>query len=106
ILLADRLITSNDDLSTLQLALLDEPAHLATALLLLAAFGLGPLRRYAVAVALGTVLIDLDHLPAYLGSDVLTQGTPRPYTHSLTTVLAVLALAAILRSGARHQALA
>ncbi|HLG73661.1 MAG TPA: metal-dependent hydrolase [Chloroflexota bacterium] len=104
--IADVIMRRNDDLSTLALGLLDEPAHLFTALLLLAAFGIGYFKHYAIPVALASLLIDLDHLPGYLGSDILTRGTPRPYTHSLTTVVAVLLLAALLRSGARRTSLA
>jgi membrane-bound metal-dependent hydrolase YbcI (DUF457 family) len=43
------------------------------------------------------VAIDLDHVPDRLGYDFLTQGTPRPYTHSLLTVAVVLLLAACWR---------
>jgi hypothetical protein len=36
-----------------------------------------------------SVLIDLDHLPLQYGSEVLTKGISRPYTHALWTVLAL-----------------
>ena len=74
-------------------AVLDEPAHVATAGLLLAA--LLPWRARAVvpwAVA-GAVLVDLDHIPFYLWGALSTEGAGRPVTHSLATVV-VLACAA------------
>jgi inner membrane protein len=75
------------------LALLDWTAHVATALVALAALRRRLPAPFVVATLLGASLIDLDHLPAQLGSSWLTAGTPRPYTHSLATV-AVLGLAA------------
>jgi inner membrane protein len=68
---------------------LDEIAHLGTGVLILGA--LGPLVGvgFAVGVLAGSVLIDADHLPQYLGTNVITAGTPRPYPHSLLTVLLV-----------------
>lgn len=76
--------------------LLDWPAHLATALVILGALirvrrGL-PDQRFGWAMLACSVLIDLDHLPAEFGSDAWTNGTPRPYTHALWTVI-VLTLA-------------
>jgi inner membrane protein len=76
--------------------LLDWPAHLATALVILGtlirARGSLPDQRFGWTMLACSVLIDLDHLPAEFGSDVLTNGTPRPYTHALWIVI-VLALA-------------
>ncbi|HEU5063719.1 MAG TPA: glycosyl hydrolase [Solirubrobacterales bacterium] len=74
--------------------LVDEPAHLTTcAIALLAAAAL--LGRWLpasfVAAALfASVAIDLDHLPGYLGWDGLIGQGPRPYSHSLLPVLALL----------------
>lgn len=82
------------------LGLLDEPAHLATGALVTAAVSIvvgGLPRATWVAALTSTVLIDLDHLPDALGSDVLTAGTPRPYTHALTTVFVVALVAAATR---------
>lgn len=80
--------------------LLDEPAHLFTNLLGLMALGLlVPVsRRFAAAVLVSAVAIDLDHLPHYFGTGPLSP-TPggRPYTHSLLTVVAALAVAAAVR---------
>jgi membrane-bound metal-dependent hydrolase YbcI (DUF457 family) len=76
-------------------ALLDEPAHVATGLVALAAVGSGFEVPVVLAILGGSVLIDLDHLPALLGSHILDQGTPRPYTHSLL-IVALVAAAALL----------
>lgn len=80
---------------------LDEVGHLATTgVLLSVGLRLVPAHRrprpVVVAMALvGSVLIDVDHVPAVLGWEGLTEGTPRPYPHSVTT-LALLALAAVV----------
>ncbi len=86
------------------LGLVDEPAHLATAALLLGAavaLRARPLPRALLLSALAmSVLIDVDHVPMDLfGSDVLTAGTRRPYSHSLTTPLVLAAVAARLPRG-------
>ena len=67
-------------------ALVDEPAHAVTALVGLGALGWRLTRPVAVGTLLGAVLIYIDHVPLVLGWDVLTEGTIRPYTHSLLTV--------------------
>jgi inner membrane protein len=72
---------------------LDECAHLMTMLLVLWALGPAITRRFLVPALIASVAIDADHLPQHLGTQLLTQGTPRPYTHSLLTVVVVLALA-------------
>jgi hypothetical protein len=77
---------------------LDEPAHAATTVLLLAALGWPLGRRFAIAAVIASVAIDLDHIPKYLGTDFLTAGTPRPYTHSWIT-LAFVAVPALVLSG-------
>jgi LexA-binding, inner membrane-associated putative hydrolase len=82
--------------STFPGGLLDETAHLLTTLLVLWAIG-RRVERFLVPALLASVLIDIDHLPAILGSDWLTAGTPRPYSHSLLTVIVVLLLAAVWR---------
>lgn len=51
-------------------------------------------RRQLVPALIASVVIDADHIPGYLGSDVWTAGTHRPYTHSLLTILVLLAIAA------------
>jgi inner membrane protein len=77
-------------------ALLDEPAHLLTAWLLLTAVGVRS-RQVVVWVLAGAVLIDLDHLPLYSGLAV-TAGGGRPVSHSVTTVLVLLAAAGLWRA--------
>lgn len=86
--------------------LLDWPAHLATALVVLGVLtrvrGRAPEQRFGWTMLACSVLIDLDHLPAEFGSDAWTNGTPRPYTHALWTVLVlVLAWAAARALAAR-----
>jgi hypothetical protein len=80
------------------LALMDESAHLATTLTLLGGLAALRGRRPAPAFVLGSVLagnlIDLDHVPKILGRPFLTNGTARPYPHSLLTVAAAAALGA------------
>ena len=82
-------------------ALLDEPAHLLTAALLLAA----ALPRRARAVVpwalLGSVLIDLDHIPLYVWGVLTADGYGRPVTHSAATVLALAIAGTAARSRAR-----
>jgi inner membrane protein len=85
-------------------AVLDEPAHLATAALLLATC-LPRRARAVVPWALaGAVLIDLDHIPLYLWGALTSDGYGRPVTHSLLTVL-VLAGAGLLFRGRARTAL-
>jgi membrane-bound metal-dependent hydrolase YbcI (DUF457 family) len=78
-------------------ALLDEPAHLATGLIALAAARKELRRDEILATGAGSVLIDADHLPQMLGSHILDHGVPRPYTHSLGTILVALIAIALLR---------
>ena len=85
----------------------DEPAHLATCGVLLLAIsaiaGGRPPLRFVGAALIATVAIDLDHLPGLLGSHVITAGLPRPYTHSIASVAALLAIAAMLKRDERRQ---
>jgi hypothetical protein len=69
---------------------LDETAHLLTTLLVLWALGPKVSRRFVAPALVASVAIDADHIPDRLGVNWLTVGTPRPYTHSLLTILAVL----------------
>ena len=75
---------------------MDESAHLLTTLLVLWAFG-PRLGRFLAPALLASVAIDVDHVPGHLGADWLTAGTPRPYTHSVLTILIVLGLALVWR---------
>lgn len=68
-------------------ALLDEPAHLATTLLFLRASSSRFPLTFVGAALLSTVLIDLDHIPIYVGPAALAPDAGRPYTHSLAGVV-------------------
>ena len=77
------------DLSWLRTGVLDEPAHLATAILLT--------ERPTPAYIAGALLPDLDHVPlAFAGP---TPGDPRPRTHSIYVVLPALLLSRDLAAG-------
>jgi inner membrane protein len=82
------------------IAALDEPAHLATAALaLLAAVPWERLSRtwsLHLVVLASAVLIDVDHVPLYLGLSSIAPGG-RPVTHSLATPLLLLAASTMLR---------
>jgi inner membrane protein len=78
--------------------LLDEMAHLLTTLIVVWALGPRICDRFLVPALVASVAIDLDHVPGELGHDFLTRGTQRPYTHSLLSIVVVLALAALWRS--------
>ncbi|MDX6245151.1 MAG: inner membrane protein [Frankiales bacterium] len=89
-------------MSTLEVGLRDEPAHLATSLLvLLAVAGPSRMRRHPAATATmcaSSVLIDVDHLPLYVDFPVdVSVDEGRPFTHSLSTVAALAGLAGALR---------
>jgi hypothetical protein len=76
--------------SWFQVGLLDEPAHVATAILL------HP-RRPSAAYLAGSVLPDLDHVPlAFRKPEV---GSPRPRTHSLYMVVPAALLSRELAAG-------
>jgi inner membrane protein len=91
IVVADALLRTGPP-SRLVEAVVDEVAHLATALLLL--WGPRWPAMFLSGALAGSVLIDLDHIPGELGWDVLSPGAHRPFPHSLATV-AALALAAL-----------
>ena len=82
--------------------LLDEPAHAATGLLGLAALTVWFDLPMLIAVLAGSLLIDLDHVPQMLGSEIIQHGVPRPYTHSLLTLAVVLVAALLLHGRARE----
>ena len=77
---------------------LDEPAHLLTAWLALAALGRGG-RWTSVPgapwVLLGSVAVDLDHIPLFLWSEPVAQQGSRPVIHSALTVAVLLLVAAV-----------
>ena len=75
--------------------LIDLPAHLATVLLALFAFvGVSGRRlplQFITAALVAGICIDVDHVPGYLGSHLLTgSSSPRPVTHGLLTVALLL----------------
>lgn len=76
---------------------LDETGHFLTTLLFFWALGPRACRRFLAPALLASVVIDIDHLPAQFGSQWLTAGTPRPYTHSLLTIAIVLGIALLWR---------
>jgi inner membrane protein len=80
--------------------LLDECAHLLTAGLFLAAAG-RPLSRFAAWTMLGACVIDVDHVPLYLGHMAITVEGGRPVTHSLLTVVVLMCSAAVVRGRPR-----
>jgi inner membrane protein len=78
---------------------LDEPAHVLTAWLCLAAL---PRRCISTAwpwTLIGVVAIDLDHLPLYLWGGPIAEPGGRPVPHSLATVLLLLGLALMYPRG-------
>lgn len=91
VLLVDLAITLLDP-PLLPLGLLDEPAHLATAGLALLAARVLDVR--ALWVLAGSVLLDADHVPLYLGVPGVEAAGGRPLTHALlpTAVLVLLGL--------------
>lgn len=89
------------ELPLLKEAVVDETAHVATALLAVICFRPQAEIRIVVGAVLGSTAIDLDHLPAMAGSLILTAGTNRPYTHSLITVVLVTFLGITLPSPLR-----
>ena len=78
------------------IGLLDEPAHLLTAWLMLNAVAAAH-RRFWPWALLGAVAIDVDHVPLYLWGSTVAGTGGRPVTHSLMTVLALLALGIAVR---------
>jgi inner membrane protein len=89
-------------MSTFELGARDEPAHLATSILvLLAVTGPGWMRRHRTVTATtcaASVLIDVDHLPLYVDFPIdVAVAEGRPFTHSLSTIGGLAALAGAVR---------
>jgi inner membrane protein len=74
----------------------DAVAHLLTAWLFLAALP-AVVPRFAVWVLVGAVVIDLDHIPLYVWHVGAVTQNGRPVSHSLVTILVLLALAGLDR---------
>ncbi len=70
----------------LSAAIADATAHLLTALLLLVAIPRRMPPYFIIGALSAALLIDLDHLPLVLGSDLLTRQTGRPVTHAIWTI--------------------
>jgi inner membrane protein len=91
---------------TVAYGIVDEPAHLATCLIVLLAVvalsGRRPPLPFVVAALVASVAIDVDHIPAYLGWNGLTGTLPRPYSHSLLVVLLLLGFGHASRRTARQ----
>jgi membrane-bound metal-dependent hydrolase YbcI (DUF457 family) len=87
--------------------IIDEPAHLATCAIALAVVvvltGVRLPPRFLGAALVSSVAIDLDHLPGYLGTHLLTGSMPRPYTHSLLLVAVLVAAGALSKRKDRRQ---
>ena len=86
--------------SVIQTGLLDEPSHFATtALCVLALRRFVRLRTpFVVAALIASVAIDLDHVPGYVAHvSFAPHHGGRPYTHSIATVLVLLAICAASR---------
>jgi LexA-binding, inner membrane-associated putative hydrolase len=87
-------------------AVVDEPCHVATAMIVLGTLtrwrGRPPSGWFTGAMLSSSVLIDLDHLPREFGSDILAAGMPRPTTHALWMMGAAAAAAAA--AGHRYRA--
>jgi len=94
IVLLDRLLTLRDWNIPLR-GLMDEPAHLLTAALVMSSFPRGWLRGRWPWALIGSVAIDLDHIPMYTFARGLAEGG-RPPTHSLATVAVLTVLGVAL----------
>jgi LexA-binding, inner membrane-associated putative hydrolase len=77
--------------------LFDEAAHFVTALLLLQGLPSKYRAKIILPALIASVAVDLDHIPEYLGYGFFSEGTPRPYAHSLLTLVVLLSLALALR---------
>lgn len=87
-------------------AVLDEPGHLATAVVVLGAItrwrGRPPDARFTWALLAASVAIDIDHLPAVLVAHRLLYGNlPRPYTHALWLLVLLIVVAVVAARRAR-----
>lgn len=95
ILLVDRWLGSGTH-ALLPTGIADETAHVLTMALILGAWPGAIGARFVAGALIGAVVIDLDHLPLILGSDLLTRETNRPLTHGLLIVVLVAGLALLL----------
>lgn len=88
-------------LSFVPRAFIDEPCAVATAMVVLGAItrfrGAPPDPKLGWSLLAWSVLIDLDHLPQEFGTSILTEGTPRPYTHALWLLVVLIAATLVAR---------
>jgi inner membrane protein len=93
-------------LSFVPRAFVDEPCAVATALIVLGAItrfrGAPPDPKFGWSLLAWSVLIDIDHLPQEFGSSVLTEGTPRPYTHALWVLVVLILAILVARYSSQH----
>ena len=97
ILVIDRRIWTDEIPLTVK-AGADETAHLATTACLLSLIGDERSRAFYAGAALGSVALDVDHVPMYAAGDARTY---RPKTHSFPAVVLVAAVAARVRGRRR-----
>jgi inner membrane protein len=86
------IITSSRSWPLAAVGLLDESAHFVTACIALLAFAPAPSRAW-LWVLLGSVCIDVDHVPVLLFGVPVAEPGGRPVTHSLLTAAVLLVLA-------------
>jgi membrane-bound metal-dependent hydrolase YbcI (DUF457 family) len=89
---ADQWVYQRAGAAIVRQAPLDWTDHVLTTLFIVWAVGPRFRRRWLVPALIASVVIDADHIPHQLGSNILTAGTARPYTHSLTTIVVLLLL--------------
>jgi membrane-bound metal-dependent hydrolase YbcI (DUF457 family) len=84
-------------------AFVDLPAHAAVcgvALLALASTKrVGLSRSFVIAALIASVAIDLDHVPGYLGSQLLGGNLPRPDTHGMLPIVVLAGIGAVIPRG-------
>jgi inner membrane protein len=91
----DQLVYQRVGSAVVEQAPLDWTNHLLTTLFIVWATRWLIGERQIAAALVASVVIDVDHIPGRLGWNILTAGTSRPYSHSLTTVVVLLVIAAV-----------
>jgi hypothetical protein len=94
-------LAARAELSLPTKALLDESAHAATALLLLGAFLRRPVQPIVLGTVLGSIIIDVDHIPMTIEHRGDLKGLARPASHSLLAVLLAVVVGQWLPVGGR-----
>lgn len=101
VVMVDAIIRQND-LNIFALGVLDEMAHIGTAAIFAIAIGLHTHPALLIGSILGAVLIDVDHIPLYLGANIVPDGTGRPFTHSLVSPVIVFFSSLVLSEWVRR----